>query len=52
MWKILIQEPGRWPLDSFTLPLETRQWLAAQFVSISNPLKIYDKLKLIGRSEG
>ena len=37
---------------SCTLPLETHRWPAAQLVSISKALKIYDKLELIGHSEG
>lgn len=43
-----------WPeaFQSLYVPLETQRWPAAQLLSISKLLNIYDKLELIGRSEG
>ena len=46
--------PRAWPaaLQSLYVPSETRRWPAAQLLSISKLLKIYDKSELMGRSEG
>ena len=46
--------PRAWPaaFQSLYVPSETRQWPAAQLLSISKLLKIYDKSELMGRSEG
>ena len=47
-------DPRAWPaaLQSLHVPSETRRWPAAQLLSISKLLKIYDKSELMGRSEG
>ena len=46
--------PRAWPaaFQSLYVPLETQQWPVAQILSISKLLNIYDKLELIGLSEG
>lgn len=46
--------PQAWlaAFQSLYVPSETQQWPAAQVLSISTLLNIYDKLELIGHSEG